>query len=377
MVARNRTRNTLNQIIGTYTSNIGPTTFQRSMTIGEQEVCDDHVGNLTGANTLQLSRSFKYYPTLSGSDGNGRSYNQCPIGYQPGPPDPRQKFPAYTNAQKNELAWKILSETNPSLPHVSVPQVIGEMKDLPGLVNGYGKSLLKSAATGYLSWRWCVRPMIGDITKMMHFTEAVNQRLAELRHLRDGKALKRRVQLGVTELNNAVTNTILHSEGSILNGTRHETFTAKVWGSAEWILDPNSYIPELDSRGLESLARRLALGLTSHEALATAWELTPWSWFVDWFSNVGDMIAATNNSIPCTFRRLCLMRHSVGVNTVKLNPATSSSWPVINGWYSVNHVRKERHPVFPVLPVPVPTLPIIDNGKWSILAALATLRALR
>jgi hypothetical protein len=219
--------------------------------------------------------------------------------------------------------------------------------------------------------------MIGDITKMMHFTDAVNQRLAELRHLRDGKALKRRVQLGVTELNNAVTNTILHSEGSILNGTRHETFTAKVWGSAEWVLQPNSYIPELDSRGLEGLARRLALGLTSHEALATAWELTPWSWFVDWFGNVGDMIAATNNSIPCTFRRLCLMRHSVGVNTVKLNPATSSSWPIINGWYSVNHVRKERLPVFPVLPVPVPTLPIIDNGKWSILAALATLRALR
>lgn len=266
---------------------------------------------------------------------------------------------------------------NPSIPHVSMPQFIGEMKDLPGLVKGYGDSLLKSAASGYLSWRWCLRPLIGDITKMMHFTDAVNQRLAELRHLRDGKALKRRVQLGVTEMNNAESNVILHSEGSILNGSRRETFTAKVWGSAEWVLDPNSYIPKLDSQGLEGLARRLALGLTSHEALATAWELTPWSWFVDWFGNVGDMIAATNNSIPCTFRRLCLMRHSVGVNTVKFNPATSSSWPIINGWYSVNFVRKERHPVFPVLPVPVPRLPIIDNGKWSILAALATLRAMR
>jgi hypothetical protein len=262
---------------------------------------------------------------------------------------------------------------------VSVPTFVGELKDLPGLVKGYGDNLLKNVANGYLSWRWAIKPMINDLRKLLNFTKAVDDRVRWLMKLRSGETLRRRVNLGtVTVMATPNLNLLVHSEGCTIRGDFQVRYDKKSWGTAQWKLLPDSLLPTLGYGPLEGMAQRLALGFTDHEALATAWELAPWSWLTDWFSNVGDVIAATNNSVGCTWSDVCYMQTLEATRSCVFKPSPASNQFALDGLsgrnYFLRMLRKERYVVFPVLPLPVPQLPILTNGQWSILAALAAQR---
>jgi hypothetical protein len=368
---------------GTRVSPIGPTTTTVFKTDGVWRKCTDEIGFYPSPTDLLLYESGTYVPVRTLTRVNGWEWHSCPLSYQPAIPDPHQKWPILTLLDRNDLAWKILSETNPSVPHVSIPTFVGELKDLPSLVKGYGsrllksKGLTKSVANGLLSWRWAIKPMIGDLRKLLRFQKAVNDRLTWLYKLRAGETLRRRVVLGTTLINDAPGNIFIDTTGCWIVGTSELRYARKAWGSAQWKLLPNSVLPQVGSEQLRQAAWELTLGLTSHEALAAAWELTPWSWLTDWFSNLGDVIAATNNSVGCTWQNVCYMRTLNARRVVKYNTTQSDAdqLAALNGQeYYAMTVRKERYVVFPVLPVPVPRLPILTNGQWSILAALATQR---
>lgn len=400
MVVRNRERDLRVAETGSHVNyNLGSPPTYASMTHGLWEKCDDTIGNREGVNTFQKTDAFTHWPTISGARYNLagtvklEEFFSYPIGYRPQAPDPRVHWGTLGTAELNQYAWKILAETNPSVPHVGTPAFIGELKDLPSLVKGWGDALLerssritrtlggnaanavKLGAQGNLSWRWVVRPMISDLRKLIGFVEAVDRRFHELYRLRDGRTLRRRCHLGTSKHSTTpVNNHLFHSFRATLRGKLYFHYTSEVWGTAQWRLMPDSEIPQLGYDPLKYLARRLTFGITSHEALATAWELTPWSWLIDWFSNVGDIIAATNNSLGCTWSKVCLMRRMYSYIHAKIDPAQSSTWLKTNSDYVVRFERKERFPVFPVIPVPLPYLPIIDGGKLSILASLAALR---
>lgn len=374
---RHREQDLRVQECGTYTSPIGPTTFTRCATNGLRRVSDDTIGAWPLPTDLSLMESFQYYPVLN-CVGNNRTWVECPVGYQPAVPDPRTQFPALTALDRNNWAWKILAETNPSVPHVSVPTMVGELKDLPGLVKGYGDGLLKAVANGYLSYRWAVKPMISDLRKLFNFVKAVDDRTTMLMKLRAGETLRRRVSLGTTLVHaNPQVNLIVHSEGCTVRGTFQAHYFQKSWGSAQWKLLPNSELPSLGYGPLREQARNLTFGFKDREALAVAWELTPWSWLADWFGNTGDLIAATNNSVGCTWHNVCYMRTSQAILTCTLNPQSSDGFAITglkNRNYILNMTRKERYVCVPALPVPFPSLPILTGGQWSILAALAAQR---
>lgn len=390
---------------------------------GLRETCDDIVGNRSGANPLDIVRNTEFYPRLNGkleawwAPGNYLlELEEVPVDYQPGPPDPRSEFPGYTFSELSDFAWEILAKTNPSAPSVSVPTFIAELRDMPDLIKQCGGDLLlrtfkgagnrankgwmrrignnirkmlsdagspvsnpvgylKHLADANLSWRWAIKPLIGDLRLLAKFAQETQRRMNELRNLRDGKTLRKRCSLGTYKRVKPRERKFLHSNGYGLEGWSQRVYTAKVWGSAEWKLLPDTKIPAKDDRELELFARRLALGITSHEALATAWESTPWSWLADWFGNVGDMIAATNNTVGCTWGRICVMRHSIGTNHVDVDKSAGSTWATLSGSWRLQQVRKERIPVYPVIPFPLPHLPVLNAGKWSILASLAILRS--
>jgi hypothetical protein len=278
---------------------------------------------------------------------------------------------------RNNYAWEILAKTNPSVPFVSVPTFVAELKDLPGLVKGYGDGLLKAVANGYLSWRWAIKPMINDLRKLINFVKAVDDRTIMLMKLRNGETLRRRVHLGTTEVLTTPVNLTVQSEGCGIVGKFQTKYSKKDWGSAQWKLLPDSQLPMLGYDPLRKLARDLTFGFTSHEILATAWELTPWSWLADWFGNTGDLIAATNNSVGCTWSNVCYMRTSEAILSCIMQPTLSDGFAIagLHGYnYNLRMVRKERYVCLPVLPVPFPQLPILTSGQWSILAALAAQR---
>jgi hypothetical protein len=348
--------------------------------VGVRDSCLGFNGNREGANTLSIYHILNEYPFLYGQRFTSggvleREFIGFPIGVNVSSIlDPRTIFGTPSIAELNDDAWEILSKTNPSRPHVNVPQALAELKDIPSLVKGWGDGLLRSAAKGNLSWRWAVKPMISDVRKLANFVSAANKRLAQLRKLRDGKTIRTRCNLGTQIVSSGPTRIQIHSEGAAIYAFRRYVSTYTKWGSAEWKLLPDSNLPNLSDADLQRFNKRVALGITSHGALETAWELCPWSWFVDWFSNVGDMIAATNNTVGCTWGRICVMRTSESRTTYDLDPVGTATWPTFSGWFNLRFQRKERWPTYPIVPVPLPSLPILDGGKLSILLSLAALR---
>lgn len=356
-----------------------PSTTLRTCLMGQRDSCQSEYGLRNQANALSIYHITTHYPLLNGQLVSSgilqREFVGFPIGNNAvGPTDPRTVFGTPSVAQLNNDAWEILAKTNPSRPHVNVPAALGELKDLPSLVKGWGDGLLAAAAKGNLSWRWAIKPMIGDVRKLANFVSAANKRLNELRRLRDGKKIRKRCNLSANTVASGPTRSLIHSEGAAVYAFARSVSEFQKWGSAEWYLLPNSVLPEYSDADLDRFNKRVALGLTTHGALEAAWELCPWSWFIDWFSNVGDMLAATNNSVGCTWGRICVMRTSYSRTTYDLDPVGTANWVTYDGWYNLQFQRKERWPTYPIVPFPLPTLPILDGGKLSILLSLAALR---
>jgi hypothetical protein len=70
------------------------------------------------------------------------------------------------------------------------------------------------------------------------------------------------------------------------------------------------------------------------------------------------------------------MRHSTSKSVYILDNPIPSQY-TLNGWYVEEMERKERFPVFPVIPFPLPTLPLLTGKQMSILGALAVLKGIK
>lgn len=371
MTARTRVNSGLFTECGSYYA-FGNLQDYQCISHGPYESCEDTVGEFETSNRFDLVRTFTHFPTVTGA-GEFFGY---PIQYHPGPDDPRGAWPAYTLADKNALAWEILAKTNPSVPEVNVPAYLGELKDIPGTMRGWGRSLLRDVAAGYLQWQWAVKPLVSDLAKLYNFQRSVNNRMMELYSLRDGRPMKRRCSL-VRASSNTYTNPVCHGIRFLLQCQRTVTMRTESWGTAEWKLMPDSKLPTLGYAPLEGLARTSAAGINSYGALSAAWELTPWSWLANWFSNINNCIDASNNALGLTFGRISLMRTSTSKsNYVNVSGPIPSQY-TLSGWYVEEMIRKERFPVFPVIPVPLPTLPLLTGRQLSILGALAILKGVK
>lgn len=112
--------------------------------------------------------------------------------------------------------------------------------------------------------------------------------------------------------------------------------------------------------------------MNAENLVATAWELFPWSFMIDWFSNVGDLITAANNTVPVEASSVNCMQHRM----------TSVSWSRADyendfsgGTALFTRETKRRDVSFgPGLTL---SLPLLSGGQLSILGALSASRASR
>lgn len=397
---------------GTYQNIPVNATTTRSVQNGARGVCTDIVGNPTGVNELDLSKRFCAFPGLDGvkvdplSGNIVRIMSNFPLGYHLDSPDPRSAFPALTSIEKNNLSWSLLAKANPSAPEISVPTFIAELKDIPSLMKSWyglfavgwkdrrarfnGGTHIPSAwlklfdrapellASGHLTWRWAVRPFIKDLLTLATFTDIVQSRVRMLKKLQTDRSIRRRVAIR-KDSKQIVTDRILHSEGIIIKGTTTDLFTEELWGTVKYQMlvppeIPLDHIVLKDDTQIRQLAMRLKYGLTSYELLSTTWELMPWSWLVDWFTGLGTVIAATNNTLGLFHKNACLMRHTVCNTRISINDSLSEGWARPNAAYQTSYERKERFPASTVLPFAPSYLPLLTRKAGLILGSLLILK---
>lgn len=357
-----------------------------SMTAGVNDLCEDVVGNRQYIgnksyylpNPLTLVKTEVQWPVLNGGPSYqaGPTFVNYPLGVRFDPPAHEGPFrypPDYLQA--TAWAWTILADSNLSQAHVSVPTFIGELKDIPGLVKDWGGSLLKKIAKGHLSWRWAIRPMINDVTKLLDFQRAVEQRVQMLRNLVAGKVIKRRVHLESWQDVVFQPNVGMHSSGGYVTMDKTTLHTNKVWGSIQYSLKSGTSIPwAINDAELLRFARRLTFGITGYELLATAWELFPFSWLTDWFVGIGDTIAALNNTIEVTPGTMCLMRRMES-KAIYSSTRVDPEWIQVTGEHFQNRLTMTRALLpSPGAPLSPSLQPLVEWKTWSILGSLAILR---
>lgn len=389
MTGRYRTRNLRTSHTGSLVRPmLSSTRTYRTVGTGITETCQDVVGSRNTANYLMLKTNL-YQPQFL--EGERRvlglvhqSFDQWPVPETIDVvlPSPNVTFGTLSSLKLQELAWELIAKTNPSEPHVSLPQVVAEMsdwQDIPKMLRDKGDRLIKQAA-GYasdanLTWRWAIRPLVSDLKKLFDFTAAVEKRLGWLNSLHETGSLRRKARLDQGSVaSTPVTYFSSTTSGWSIQSRRQDLSTYKVWGSVQYRTTTMTNLPST-IEGRAKLASRLTHGITTWSAVSLAWELTPWSWFIDWFSNFGTLIKALNNTIPLAWTNVCIMRQS-SCKREEFIVTPIPSTVRVNGRFGRTEVWKERHPVFPFLPFFF-SIPALTPGQWSILGSLAVLKGFK
>jgi hypothetical protein len=208
-----------------------------------------------------------------------------------------------------------IARFKPGKPSASLGQFLVELRDFPKLLvqmknilssarsasdlfqfNIWGRrarrSLRKASNPGsnYLGWEFGVMPMYRDIVAAWELFWSIEDRLKQLRR-DNGKSVRRRGTLHSDEVSNTQTyHTHVWTLPTVERATYGTQTYTEVSGAKYWFSGRFRYfIPGLESSPLVRDRAKTALyGLNPSPKLL--WEVLPWSWLVDWFVNVGDVV---------------------------------------------------------------------------------------
>lgn len=299
------------------------------------------------------------------------------------------------------------ARARPGNPIASAGQFLAELRDLPSRpFKGYFGQLLRSRnpartalrlltdfrrlGSEYLNVAFGWKPFVRDLQAMYRYMKEVNATIAKLRE-ENGRGIRRhhviRNDKDVSESKQVYTYPYANVYGgapSYPAGTT--TFTRRTETHVkEWFVGKfRYYIPNVDSWQWEAKARLALFGALPTPDLL--WELLPWSWMIDWFSNVGDVIknhtldhfgAVENLTCKYSF----IMRETTTKTTVSaaVNHGASSgyyNWPECNHTFeSVDEtVEKCRMGGGDPYGINV-SFPSLTTGQLAILGALGLSRS--
>jgi hypothetical protein len=280
----------------------------------------------------------------------------------------------------------IFARANPYRPEILSLAFLAELRDLPKMIRDLGRfKLNKKPIYGYrpgqglakewvsLNFGWA--PLVKDLLSLTDVFLGLTDRQKEIDRLYSGSGLKRRINLGTVE--GGAFFDADFPPGQIPWNIMIATGSGKCqrWAVVKYkpATDPSTGFPV--HRPDIYHMRQALLGLNSVSAIASAWELLPWSWFIDYTANVGSWLASRTEGHLLTLERACLMQHF----TLE---ATCPKQSYTDNWYNTVvleefKVLKETKMRTPITPGVLPTirLPVLSGGQLSILGSLAFLRS--
>jgi hypothetical protein len=272
-------------------------------------------------------------------------------------------------------ATKAAARTNPSRPIVNLPQEIVELRDLPHLLRMAGHGLIGGAGSANLSVQFGINPIAGALAKLFFFRESMLIRMQELKRLAGERGLRRTVRLD-SGSSVGTQLTFLETAGFTWRPTFTWKTSEEVRGHVRWKSTPNfdklAYDPDLEARVVP-----IMLGFDWANATSTAWELLPWSWLIDWVTNLGDYLSLTNNAVGAELVGTYIMRHTLteySADALDLwypFPQNQGGWHATAAGPKVLVERKRR---YQVSVIPSARLPFLDGNQVGILASLLASR---
>lgn len=321
-----------------------------------------------------------------------------------------------------DLAWNARAFTNPQRPAVNLPAILGEASDIPGmladlplLLGNQGRRLLSRAGrpalrrpdhlfggkrtlsgrraqakriwaaarqsaseTGsqYVGSQFGWKPLVADLTKLLNLQREIAQQLRMLLRLAEGRSIRKRMMLPTTSATDTFSM-VTESAYAVIRSQVTEIYRVESWVTSRWAptVFTRHMIPDLsDAEGLTALAMRLATGMTRMGLMQAWWELLPWSWLVDWWYDIGRILAALGNSLFLSLESLSYQRTSQATRYYA-HGAIPSGHAFSGGPDEQRHTRlfrKDLRPYLVLTPPPPISLPLLTGRQLGILAGLCS-----
>ncbi len=266
-------------------------------------------------------------------------------------------------------AADIYARTNPSRASVLLPVFFLELREIPDMIRFVGRVLLNPKKWGpsapgrvHLAVQFGWLPLIRDLITISGLQKSVDRRRKEFDRLYSGNGLKRRIGLGA--------GAEVVSYGKFLNFGTYRNFNAlltenrsyRAWAVVNWRPTNPSSLPPSDA----ALMRRMT-GLTASHITEAVWEALPWSWLIDWFTNVGSVIKAGNRADARPNGGCVMVQYT--------STATHPSYTQFNDLLTAGKLTTRWNTRAPLgASVLTAKLPILTASQVSILGALASAR---
>jgi hypothetical protein len=207
-----------------------------------------------------------------------------------------------SNTELDALGTTAIARTIPTNPVVSLATFFGELRE--GFPKALGSSLfkkrsgdaLKRGSKEYLNWEFGWKPMINDLRKWIRAARHADKLWDQ--YLRDsGRRVRRDYYFPETKV---VTETSdvrpprplivlpIWQGANEFTCNITETVTRKHWfkGAFTYHADVDPDVQKTWKGHLQRLQKLYGVKITPD----VIWNLAPWSWAVDWFTNTGDVI---------------------------------------------------------------------------------------
>lgn len=244
---------------------------------------------------------------------------------------------------------------------MDIPANVLQLGELALLLRDVGKSALHRIGSTNLKYQFGIKPLVGDLVKMLNFNDQVERRVKEIDKLKTGKGLRRTVDIGSWD--KAVSDNFVHqSQGAYIWGPRHGHTSISIRCHCRW--SPTD-VPLLSSpKSVRGLARRAVTGGTID--YSTLWEIMPWSWLIDWGFDIGSYLKANRNIVPASLSQCVVM------TTTKTHWFADATTPGDYGRYMTPYIldRWDKRRQMPIV-APTAHFPFLSGNQMGILASLA------
>jgi len=264
----------------------------------------------------------------------------------------------------NTAALRGVNGTNPNRPYVDVPVALFELGEIASLIRSSGKRLIERIGSTNLRYQFGVAPLVSDAEKLLQFTQFVDQRLDELRRLVGPRGLRRTIELGTWE-STSTQQKYLQSQGTLIsvNVRIHTQVTVRV--HCRWKPVLGTWDTLNSPRKMRAIAMRALQGSTID--IATIWELIPWSWLIDWCSNIGELMKANRNLVPAQLTTCQVMKHTkTSYRTPHYDSGGVTCTPI---WATRETMTRD-----PGIVIPSAHFPFLSGKQMGILGSLAVTR---
>lgn len=273
-----------------------------------------------------------------------------------------------------DYATQAVARTNPSRPYVDLPVELLQLHELSQIVHPRNNpSLPRQGGNAYLTTSFGIQPVGGAIARLINSHNVINRRVQEIRRL-VATGIRRTMTM---DFSSAVGREYryIDTAHTTMGGWFDSQTICEVRAHVRWGLYPAAFegheTPSQMDAQIQQWARQSVRGETID--LSTIWQLTPWTWLLDWFLGIGDYLKSQRNIVPALLKEVTVMRHRL---TVSRYPGEDYQ-PSGGARISIAPIRQVRESKSRRFSYPTPLtahLPLIGARESAVLASLAVTR---